>query len=437
MKVVIRIKKETPSVKILSIFFLVLFILDYEIFYLFEIPGFMRILKDNQLNLVTGFLGILLSGYYYSKYKYETIKLYNRNFLYAITCAIIWIILVIYSIILYEKQPIRLSLGFHATFLYFFLCIPALVIFQKSHNKMKLFDIMNWISIIWYIIIIFQHFVYAASHTLIFNMQELMSNSSRDMVRNYGIRISLKSLGNLMILYNFDIVFNKRKTEIGRKISFISLALGLYCLIVIQQTRSMLFIILCSIAIIMLFGAKRIRKKIIVLAIMVFGFAFFIQSGILSDFFSSFSTKASNANRLGTTIRLGAIAYYFECFLRNPLLGNGFSSSLYYPEVQHSSSMLFYYVDVGIFGLLGEVGLMAIPLYVYPLVRITRNTFNLFKRKLLTNYSFLAGITSYLLFSSLTFLITTPQLMLAFPIIYAYSEIIGYENSQYNIKVEG
>lgn len=425
MKIGIKIKREIPSVYRLLLFFVIIFLLDYQLFYLFRFPSWMKILKDNQLNFMVGIWGAILTIWYYGKFKGQGGRLYTGILKYAVLCMFIWAAIVIYSILIYNKQPLRLALGFHATFLYYFLSVPAIVIFYNSRNKMKLFDIMNVVAIIWYLVIIYQHIEYAASGRFVFNMQELLTSSTREITRSHGIRISLKSLGNIMILYNFDAIFNRKKSRFGRNISFMALALGAFCMVFIQQTRAMTFVVLCSIAAIMVFGTKKVGKKLLMFAIGIIAFGVLIYTGTIASFFESFSTRVSNVNHYGTTIRLEAVAYYLECLLKNPLLGNGFTSSMYYPQVQHGSSMKYFYFDVGVIGLLGEVGLMAIPLYIYPLYRIIRNTYRLFRGKQISEYGFLAGITVYLLLSSITLLITSTNLMIAFPVIYAYSEYVN------------
>ena len=425
MKRKIKINREIPSVRRLSLFFLIIFLFDYQLFYLFPFPSWMKIFKDNQLNFMVGIVGLILAIWYYGKFKRQGSRLYTTTLKYAVLCAFIWVTILIYSILVYDKQPFRLALGFHATFLYYCLSVPALVIFYNSRDEMKLFDLMNVVAIIWYLIIIYQRIEYAASGRFIFNMKELIAGSTREVTRSHGIRISLKSLGNIMILYNFDAVFNRKRSGPGRMISLAALVLGAYCLVVIQQTRAMTFVVLCSIGAIMWFGAKKVRKKFFVLVIGIMAVGILIYTGTIASFFESFSTRASNVNHYGTTIRLGAAAYYLECLFKNPLLGNGFTSSIYYPQVQHSSSMIFYYFDVGVIGLLGEVGLMAFPLYIYPLYRIIRNAYHLFRGKRLSEYSFLVGIVVYLILSSITLLITSTNLMIAFPVIYAYSEYVN------------
>lgn len=430
----IRIKREPQSIVMLSFLFFVIFLFDYQIFYLFPFPNWMALLKNNQLNIVTGILGIITCTIYYTMYRRQNRKLYQRMMTYCFLCVIIWLVLVIYSVAVYGKQPLRLTLGAHATFLYMTLCIPLLVVFYNAKNAMKIFDIINIVAFIWYVIIIYQHIVYESSGTIVFNMQELISSSTRDLTRTYGIRISLKSLGNIAILYNFENFFNEKKSGFSRTFSFIVLLLGLYCLIMIQQTRAMTFAVLCSISAIMLFGAKKATKKLMVFATANIAVGVLIYTGVLSNFFESFSTAATNVYRYGTTIRLGAIQYYIDCLFKNPILGNGFTNYYYYPEVQHGSSMMFFYSDVGIFGLLGEVGLMSIPLYFYPLFRIIRNTYWMFRMGKLADYGLLAGLTVFLILTSITLIITTTNLMIAFPVIYTYSEYVyatealGYSN---------
>lgn len=418
----IKIKRLKFSVITLMLIIVIYFVLDYQFFFLIALPEWLSFLKNNQMNILVGIFGLFACFFCYIKFVRYNPKLYNKELKFSVICGLLWFVLVLYSIILYPNQPVRLTVGFHATLLYYFWIIPFLAMFDASDQEDTVFKILNVIALVWYLIVIYQHFAYELSGTVVFNMQELISSSTRDVERSYGIRISLKSVGNIMILYNFDAFFNKRKKGFKRIQDLIMLLLGVYCLIIIQQTRAMIFVVVCSIAVIAIMGADKLKSKTTVFALGLIAIGVLFYTGILGNFFESFSLSTSNANRYGTSIRLGAFAYYVKCFFDNPLLGNGFTSDYFYPNIQHSSSGMFFYSDVGLIGLLGEVGITAIVFYLYPLYRGIKTSFTAITIGERGKYSFMIGLCCYLILSSITLIITATNLMAAFPIIIAYIE---------------
>lgn len=418
----LRIRKVSVGALALYMFFFMVFVFDYQIFYLSPLPSWLEFLKNNQMNLTVGLVSILCAVYYFEKYRKRNIGLYNRLFLYAGICLLTWIVLIIYSVFMYPNQPLRLTVGFHATFLYIFLSIPCITLFLLEGDRNTIFTIMNIVACVWYLLLIYQHIVYNNSSQIVFNFQELLSSTTRALEREHGIRISLKSLGNIMILYNFDNFFNKKTMGKWRLCSLAAFVMGMYCLIMVQQTRAMIFVVLCALAVIAVFGAKNLNKKVIVFAVGIVLIAILFYSGVITDFLHSFSLQESNAERLGTSIRLRALVYYMQCFLSRPFLGNGFTSDYYYPEIQHGSSGECFYSDVGIIGLFGEVGLTALIFYIYPLWRVIKTSRLAYKKRLQTEYSFLIGLAVYLIVSSATLIITATNMMVAFPVIIAYAE---------------
>ena len=415
------------GIHILWLLLLILFILDYQAFYLFPYPSWMEFLKNNQLNLTIGFGGIILTLLLYQFNAKYNPQLYAKILKYDIICLLVWIGLVLYSSILYPRQPLRLTVGFHATFLYVFLIIPSLTLLYKKRDPDIIFRMMNIVAFIWYLVLIYQQITYASTRTLVFNIQELTSSTSRELVRYFGIRLSLKSVGGIMILYNFDFIINKKKGKAGKYFSLISFILGMYCLIFIAQTRVLSVVVSLGLAAILLSGARKANRKVVVISIVIIILSLLYYYGVFENLLFSISTNIANKERGGTMIRFDALSYYWKCFLKSPLFGNGFTSDYYYPSVQHGPSGKSFYSDIGIFGLIGEVGLCSIPLYFYPLFRVCKAAHLLLKRKVVYKCPLLIGLTVYLITSSATLLITATNLMIAFPIIIAYAEYINSE----------
>jgi hypothetical protein len=143
---------------------------------------------------------------------------------------------------------------------------------------------------------------------------------------------------------------------------------------------------------------------------------------MLEGFINSFSSASSNMLALGTTIRVDAIKYYLERFVSSLFLGDGFTSDLFYPEIQHGSAGQFFYSDVGIFGLIAEIGIASIWFYLLPLFRAVGTVRIIFKKKLQRDYAFYIGLVIYLLGTSITLIVTDSFRAMAYPLVFAISE---------------
>lgn len=429
----LKIRKESMFRILLLISLFAVFLLEYHAFYLVDYPSWLSILENNQMNIVVSVFGLIVSLFCYSKYAKLNLRAYNRLMRFSFISLLSWFLIFLYSIAMYPHQSIRLSLGFHITFIYAFWSVPIYTLFKIEKNNNTVFNLMNLFAVIWYILLIVQHIVYLRSGLMILNAQDLFTGG--DIAeRDYGIRISLKCFGAAMILYNFYILSDGKKYSLFKRIiSLIIFILGIVTLILVTQTRVLTFAVLISIGIILLASHKR-NTKIVALFIVIVIIAILGYLGVLNNFFSSFSLSSTNRNRLGTSIRLNAIEYYFNCFLNNPLFGNGFAADSYM-SVEHGISGQFYYTDVGVFGLLGEVGIFSLIFYIYPLIKQIKVAIRVVKFKQDNVYSFYLGLIMYLFLTSFSLIITDKGRVLLFPIIIAYGEIV-YERTNQQLKVK-
>lgn len=428
----LKIKRRNLFEKFLLICLLVVFILEYHIFYLVDYPSWLSILENNQMNIVVAIFGFFISLVCYGEYSKLNARIYNRLMRFSFLSLISWFMIFIFSIIMYPNQSIRLSMGFHITFLYAFWAVPIYTLFKIEKNDESIFYLMNVFAVIWYVLLIIQHLVYLSSGVLILNAQDLFTGGEVT-VRDYGIRISIKAFGAAMILYNFYVFSSgKEKNNLFKRIlSLIFFILGMVSLILVTQTRALTFAVLISIGIILLISHKK-NTKIIAVVVVIAVIAILGYLGILNNFFISFSTTSTNSKRLGTSIRIDAIKYYFSCFINNPIFGNGFAADNYM-SIEHGTSGQFYYTDVGVFGLLGEVGLFSIVFYIYPVARLIKIAIKVIKFKQGNKFSFYIGLITFLLLTSFSLIVTDKGRVLLFPIIIAYGEFV-YEKLNQQIR---
>lgn len=368
-----------------------LILLDYNLFY---IGKFSEKIPHTLIYVVTSLIGVILCFVFYQKYNKYNIKSFNWLFYICVGTIIYWAMIVLHSVIKYDKQPFIETISEHISLLYIVWTIPLLAVMYSKKGYKQLFMGINIIAGIWYILLIVQFVLWIKNGTYIFNNS--LSESLR--VRTYGIRIGLGSIGNLMIIYNFNMCINFKKNHIKNLLYLWQVLSGIFCMIFVQQTRAYTAIVFVCMAVMLLSNANRISKKILVYVSMLFLISYLFYSGIIYRFISSFFINSYNQEALGTSIRLGAVEYYMECFLKSPLVGNGFTNYKYYPLIQYKYSgvnNLYFYSDVGIFGLLAETGLGAVVFFVIPFMKMWK----ILKNKRPKN-SLLIGLFMYLVLSS-------------------------------------
>jgi hypothetical protein len=296
------------------------------------------------------------------------------------------------------------------------LAFPMLKLFVKQDGYNNLLRKINKVIFVWYCLLVVQNIVYSATGVLFLNID---FNS-----RSEGIRISMKSIGNLMILYNFDNYYSKRKNE-NRIFSLVQTLLGLYCVFAVQQTRMYIITICICLAVIILLNSTtplKTMRNLLVLGIVV---ALIVNTGVLNSFLNTFNKN--NEEYVGSTIaRNGAMAYFWNTFISNPLYGHGIIANSAYKNIQYGPLGIYYYADIGIIGLLAQVGLFAIPIYIWPVIHWGKYSWHvIWSKSARKEKGFLLAMYVYLLCTTPTLICTNVGLSLALPFyfsIFAYDE---------------
>ncbi|MDD6644495.1 MAG: O-antigen ligase family protein [Oscillospiraceae bacterium] len=218
-------------------------------------------------------------------------------------------------------------------------------------------NVINVITFVLYVLLFIQFFIYATTGTVIFPREfGLRSNS---------IRIPLSAFGNLMIIYNY---WKFRFSKNYSAFNIIQLALGIFLLFFVQQTRAYYIVVLGSILVMELVGKKTkyyvVKNLLIVLCLIAFiGF-----SSVWENFVDSLSVE-NETYGVATGARLLAIDYYWDAFLDNPLFAQGFIADVRYTNIMQGPFGIYNYSDVGFIGLLAQTGLFSIVLFIWPVVR--------------------------------------------------------------------
>jgi hypothetical protein len=295
-----------------------------------------------------------------------------------------------------------------AHFFLLILTIPICWYFSVQRGYFKLLNGFNRLQFIWYILVLLQHFNYHGSAHMFLDVEKH--------IRNGGLRIGLNSLGSFLILYNFDVVYCKRKYE-NRLFAMLQLLLSTFELIFIQQTRAAMIAVFLALGFIAIANSNTIKKTIMNVIFILGVVLYLINSGVLDSLITSFS-PTNKTFGAGTEARILATNYYWNAFVSNPLYGQGIASSAIYPKVEHGLRGIYYYSDVGGVAIFARYGLFVIPMYFWPVVYLGIITWKIAKSKIFRrDYGLLLGAFVYFIMTMQTLIITDSERIFLYPLI--------------------
>lgn len=237
------------------------------------------------------------------------------------------------------------------------------------------------------------------------------------------LRISLIAIPNVMLVYVISELLQKKYT-IWNTLYFV---LASFCVLFVQQTRA--YIAAIALAGIAMFAIRshnslKFLRNIIVLVILLL---LLFRTDYVQSILQSFSDTGVKGG--SSLARSYAYGYYLQCFFNNPLYGNGFTSSVRYPEIQHGNGAA-YYSDCGVVGLIAQMGIFGVLICGIYLWRMISIVWYLKKKKCLQKNLLVVGLTVYTIMTSFTLAYTTPALSMMFPLCLAWIEYLN-RNAQF------
>lgn len=391
---------------------LIIFILNYSLFYLVDIPdGISPVLGSWNKGLV-GILSTILC----LLCMMISPELRRKSFLilYSLTCLVS---VVIVGLSTTESTWFYIVKDCFQFFLILF-SIVAYCYMSKTGTVFGIMDLMNNISFIWYAIILLQEVIYPATGNYFLNYPWG--------VRNGFLRIDLECFGNILVLYNFYVVFyGKSRGEvressersgpsiIRKPINVINLILGLIGVYLFQQTRTFVMIITIGIILQLLFVKGNIKTGlksfIILLALIIIA----LNTDVVDSFFSRISTKEYSFRA-----RSYAIDYYLSVFKRNPLTGFGFARTL---NVVRGSQNMASASDVGIIGQMATMGIFSFVIMIPFVVRMIKTAIKAYRYDRERGY-LIWSFVYYIIATSGTLIVLDSPRLLLWPILVAITE---------------
>lgn len=409
----------------LRLYLAVVILLDFHLFYIVKFPSFIeRYFGSSNRLWLLGFVGFA----FYIIYKgSKFLSTYLENAFYANyipLAGMIVVVLIIYTQIVYSAQSLNDTLRLCGQYLWYSQVFVYLYLFRSDGGPRRVLGMINKITIVWYLILIAQYFVFQSSGSLIFDLKS--SFTSEILVRDQGIRLSLKSIGNFMIVNNYYYWYTSYGNNIKQKVwSLLSFLLGVFCLVFVQQTRGYMLVIAISLIIITLFANDTTTKKMRAGIILIVVAVYIGTSGVLNDFFGSFDLGAQYGG--STLARVNATEYYWKAFLANPVFGGvGLAAEQYYFSLVHGPTALCYVDDVGFLGSLATTGMFSMFFFLVPAFRI----FNVARKVMRYDRKlgiYIYTIFAYLMFSCGSLIIINQQRFVLFPLLISIVEFLNVE----------
>lgn len=402
----------------LNIILMLVLLLNYHFWYIIPYPSFLAsLLKGNKYFVLIGIVGIVLT-LYCIQFKKNVFADKSKNiftvlFIY-LSC---WGIEVFYSLLAYN-QDVNSVLGAGGRLILLTYTIPFLAVFIYESETEKFWERINIVTLLWAVLIMIQSLIYAKQGTIIFDFGTYFRENTGEEVKllNGTIRMTLFSFGNLMIVYNFDKLYMTKEKLKFKVWHIICLGIGIYSLIVVQQTRMYTIIVALCFMMIILIKGKGWKNKLLKIVILCLCYLFLVNSSFVTDLIKSFSVTGEN--RWSTQARLYAITYYIDCIKHRPLFGNGFLSEVEYYSILHGATGQAQYSDVGILGLIAETGIFSIVFFLLPVYFIIKSIITLKHEKRLNSLD--VAIFLYVIATSATLILTVGRYCYTFAFILAY-----------------
>lgn len=414
-----------------TIFLYGIIIIMYHCFYLFPYPMIMNKLFSiyNTNTMITFFSFVYFMKNCVRGTKNEWIKNYIMIMIVsvAIEC--------VYSLIIYPNQTVFITLRIAMSF-----CVPVLAVvyikwFEINGGAEKYLEFINIVSFIWNIYIILQRFVYLKNREFLFDFLTYFNDETVYM-RNNSLRIGLGFMGECAILYNVAYIISPQNKIIWKKfIHMLIGSVGFYCLLTISQSRADLVYVLAGIVMIIIIGGKRIETIFIRLLAIISGVYIIFFTSSIPKFIQTFQAVGEYTNSISH--RVYAISYYIKCFINNPIFGNGLANTRFdspYFAIEHGDLGWAYYGDVGFLGLMANLGLVSIVLYIIPMVHMGKIVFKIFRKNKEERQAFPAAFYVYMLFSSVSLLTVDRSRIIQMAFAIAYYEHLEITNKKRNLE---
>lgn len=381
-------------------------IAENECFRLFQIDTIMLKFANLLMIYISFFIVIFRS-------RKKHMKLSDFNFLYCYLAviAVFLVVQYIYTTQLYRAQSLFEFLKMAQGYSYVVMVIPLFYLFQSGTGLDKIMDSFKILVFITLTVMIIAAFFYNTRGINIFPIDFYM----KYMRRNNRLRIlDLSSMEGLIIIWTFyELLCKKKKKCLNAVILIVSFGALLY----VEQARVMQISVILSLGVMYLLKSNRRRNAILMKIICICVIAgYIIFSGRVGDVINSFNVNGDYGS--STKIRLDEIKHAIQLISKYYINGVGLAAihiGNYYSSYIGRGN--FGMTDIGLLGLITQIGLWTIPVYIYPMFRFFNILLKIKNRDDKNYFLLLCGLFLYLLMTSITIIIINQQRIYVWPMI--------------------
>lgn len=394
----------------------------YHFFYIIKMPDFAnKFLSKYNYSTISSIVGLICSliCIYSCGNLLKNIKKYCVNYILILTY--MYFVMIMYTSFKYPAQNFIDTIKVGGNFLHLYWMPTFLTIYNYDGGIKNILKMLNKISFVWYLLILIQFLIYNMSGKLILGFAYLIGDKY---TRMYGLRISVACFGVILILYNYLSLYEKDFSIREKIFNGIQFLLGIICVIYVHQTRMMTLILFICLFYCIFACKKRTKVRRIELLCIVGVLAFLYFTHYFSNMYQEFMNLDITEGNVSVTNRLYSIEYYSKCFFNNIIFGNSLVSEVYpYYKVVHGPLKNAYYSDVGVIGVLGQLGLCSIIFFFHPFLSMISTLIKKgrYIKNNLFEYNILSISILYILLTSFTLIITDNSREPLFAIIFAFA----------------
>lgn len=306
-------------------------------------------------------------------------------------------------------------------YLIFIFAFPLVYVFDYDDGTEKFWKMLNAIVVVWDISLIAQAVIYNSTGTII-SPYLLDRGMYGNNIRNNMLRLEMRSMSHIMIIYNFDKCYNQEERG---KFKYLLLAiLGIFTMFYVEKTRGYYIAVLLSIAVLLICYNRKLRKFLFTFLLVIVVIVVLWKTNAIGNLYNSLFNDNNVTDATGL-VRLRGYEIILEKLRHNPLWGFGFQTS---GDWFSYNGIITYFNDNGFVGLLGQIGVWAVLVFGFMIVRFGYVIFDLFRKKSFRQATLFLGLYVYLIGTAPSLICYWNTTCLLCPVLWA---VIEYEYANF------
>lgn len=333
-----------------------------------------------------------------------------------------------YASIVYPLNSFWETYTYAADYLYVFLAIPILYLFIHDGSIDSFFKLASIVGLLLYFTSIIDGIFYLKTGNLFFS-----TIYNTEWTRNGKVRMGISNYfcSPMLIYHVYNLLRGHSRNRKRTAFSVIYVIFGAANIYFLGTSRMWLLALYSSIIALVIFNKNNRNNKICIFIMLMIAMTVFIFGGSAHSFISSFSVESIEG--ASTLVRLNAISFYMSKFRQNPFFAIGFADPSHYSSLTNGNLGVYFYDDVGLIGEFAKIGIFAVGVYIWPLIRYARISFYMVKKiSVFPQGSLILALWVYLILTSFSLLISGASMGVLWAVLIAVFE---YMNVKFKIVI--